>query len=136
MGQKASSWAIVVGCLLMLGGLCFLPAALGAHPDQDILGAGILLFASGALVAAAGFYLKAHALRAGAAAGPSKPESKRVRGGCDLCGTDSPVINCRVHQLHLCGKCVGDHYDFRSCVYVPSTRRATPAKTLARAAKA
>jgi len=137
MGQKASSWVVVAGCFLMLTGLCFLPAALGAHPDEAILGAGVCLFALGALVAAGGLYLKASALQAGAAAGPAKSQSKRVRGGCDLCGTDSPVVNCRVHQLHLCGGCVGEHYDFRSCVYVPSTRRTSPTKAPARfAAKA
>src|SRR5713101_6974645 len=121
MGQKASSLVVVAGCFLMLTGLCFLPAALGAD---------VCLFALGALVAAGGLYLKASALQAGAAAGPAKSQSKRVRGGCDLCGTDSPVVNCRVHQLHLCGGCVGEHYDFRSCVYVPSTRRTAPAKGL------
>jgi len=135
MGQKASGWAIISGCVLMLTGACFLPAAVGAHPDLEILGAGVCLFALGSLVAAGGVYLKALALQAGVAAGPAKPQSKRVRGGCDLCGTDSPVVNCRVHQLHLCGACVGEHYDFRSCVYVPSTRRPA-AKPLARAAKA
>ena len=134
---KASGWAIFSGCFLMLIGLCLLPAALGAHSDdQSILGAGMCAFAAGALFTASGIYLKARALQADAATGPAKPQSKRVRGGCDLCGTDSPVINCRVHQLHLCGNCLGDHYDFRSCVYVPSTRRSTPAKGLARAAKA
>jgi len=136
MGQNASGWIISLGCLLMLVGLCLLPAALGDHQDQAILGAGMCAFAMGALVTAGGIYLKASALRAAIAAGPAKPQSKRVRGGCDLCGTDSPVINCRVHQLHLCGNCLGAHYDFRSCVYVPSTRRSAPAKGLARAAKA
>ncbi len=134
MGQKAGTWAIILGCFLMLAGLCFLPAALGSHPDEAILGGGMCLFAGGALLAAGGTYFKARALQANAAAG--KLQGKRIRGGCDLCGTDSPVVNCRVHQLHLCGKCVGEHYDFRSCVYVPSTRRPTATKPLARAAKA
>jgi ribosomal protein S14 len=134
MGQKASGWAIIAGCFLMATGLCFLPAALGSHPDPAILGAGVCVFAFGALMAAGGFYLKARVLQAGAPAEPAQP--KRVRGGCDLCGTDSPVINCRVHQLHLCGECLREHYDFRSCVYVPSTRRPAASKPLARAAKA
>jgi hypothetical protein len=33
-----------------------------------------------------------------------------------------------VHQLHLCADCLGKHYDFRSCAYVPSTRRGVTAK--------
>jgi hypothetical protein len=42
-----------------------------------------------------------------------------------------------VHEIHLCGNCLGDHYDFRSCAYVPSTRRTAPSKPAARfAAKA
>src|SRR5258705_13677205 len=101
MGQKASGWAIVAGCFLMVMGLCFLPGALGSHPDPEVLGAGVCLFAFGSLMAASGFYLKARVVQAGTPASPAQP--KRVRGGCDLCGTDSPVINCRVHQLHLCG---------------------------------
>ena len=137
MGQRVSSGAIISGCFLMLAGICFLPAALGSHPDAAILGAGVCLFAWGTLVAAGGLYVKARVIQAGCTAGPAKPQAKRVRGGCDLCGTDSPVVNCRVHQLHLCGNCVGEHYDFRSCVYVPSTRRPAPAKAPARfAAKA
>lgn len=134
MGQKASGLAIGAGCLLMVAGLCFLPAAFGNHSDPAILGAGLCLFAFGTLMAAIGVYLKAQALKGGAVAEPA--QAKRVRGGCDLCGTDSPVVNCRVHQLHLCGECLGKHYDFRSCVYVPSTRRPAAAKPQARAARA
>jgi hypothetical protein len=72
------------------------------------------------------------------ASGPLEPkaQAKRSRGGCDLCGTEAPVVNCRVHQMHLCGECLGQHYDFRSCVYVPSTRRQMAIKGMARAAKA
>lgn len=136
MGKKISSVAIIFGCGLMVLGLCFLPAALGNHPDPAILGGGVCLFSLGALMAASGTYLKAVALPGGAPAAAAKAPLKRSRGGCDLCGTESPVVNCRVHQVHLCGDCVGKHYDFRSCVYVPSTRRPAPAKAMARAAKA
>jgi len=45
-----------------------------------------------------------------------------------------PVIHCKVHQVHMCAECLGQHYDFRTCSYVPSTRRpATKAKNLAKA---
>jgi hypothetical protein len=136
MGKKISNVGIIFGCCLMFLGLCFLPAALGNHPDPAILGGGICLFALGALMASGGIYLKAVALQGGTPAGPAKAPAKKARGGCDLCGTESPVVNCRVHQVHLCGDCVAKHYDFRSCVYVPSTRRVAAAKPLARAAKA
>lgn len=134
---KSSGWIITAGGFLMVLGLCFLPAAFGAHSDVTILGAGICLFAFGTLITAAGIYLKARALQselnnpAGA-----KAQAKRIRGGCDLCGTDNPVIHCRVHSVHICAQCVGEHYDFRSCVYIPSTRRSAGARPLTRAAKA
>jgi hypothetical protein len=134
MGKKISNVAIVFGCGLMILGLCFLPAALGSHPDPAILGGGVLLFSLGTLTAAAGTYLKAVAAQAVTPAGPAKAAAKRSRGGCDLCGTESPVVNCKVHQVHLCGDCLGKHYDFRSCVYVPSTRRTAPVKVMAKGA--
>ena len=136
MGQKLSGVAIIGGCLLMLLGLALLPAALGEHQDETILGAGICAFAFGALMSAAGLYLKARVLQGTTASGTAKAQPKQARGGCDLCGTESPVIHCRVHQLHICGNCVGNHYDFRSCVYIPSTRRPATTKSTAKAARA
>jgi hypothetical protein len=134
---KMSGWVTIAGFFLMLLGLCFLPAALGSHPDEAILGAGVSIFSFGALTCAAGMYLKARALQSGAAAPRVTAAPKRVRGGCGLCGTETPVIHCRVHEIHLCGNCLEDHYDFRSCAYIPSTRRTAPAKPASRfAAKA
>lgn len=127
---KASGWAIICGCLLMMVGLVFVPAAFGQHPDSSILGLGICSFSFGALLTAGGLYMKARAVQL---VGPEltipKPQTKRVRGGCDLCGSETPVIHCRVHDIHVCGNCLADHYDFRSCAYVPSTRRTAGAKT-------
>lgn len=135
MGQKLSTFIIVCGTLLMMLGLCFLPAALGQHQDEVILGAGICTFGFGCFLAAGGLYLKAQVVNA-AVNGPLNAPPKPVRGGCDLCGTETPAIHCRVHQIHICGNCVGRHYDFRSCVYVPSTRRQANSKGSARAARA
>lgn len=137
MGSKLGSVAIIFGSALILLGLAFIPAALTQkQDDQTILGAGICLISFGALCVGGGFYLKARLLESTAEAGSAKQQAKAVRGGCDLCGTESPVIHCRVHQLHICGECVSNHYDFRSCVYIPSTRRPAPAKPLTRAARA
>jgi len=134
---KASGWLIAVGCLMMLVGLTFLPAAFGSHPDESILGLGISLFALGAFIGAIGLYLKARATRASTPASTSsKAQPKRVRGGCDLCGSETPVIHCRVHDIHMCGTCLANHYDFRSCAYVPSTRRTAASKAARFAAKA
>jgi hypothetical protein len=135
MGQKFGRFAFVAGCFLMLLGLSLVPAALAQHQDETILGAGICTFSFGAFAAAAGMYLKNRAFEnlAFPGSGVQQPKS---RGGCDMCKTDTPVIHCRVHHLHICGECLAKHYDFRSCVYIPSTRRSTPMKPAARAAKA
>ncbi len=87
---KASGWAIVVGCFLMVIGLALVPAAFGPHPDDSILGLGICTFSFGALAGAGGLYMKARAVQAGPVA--PKPQPKRIRGGCDLCGSETPVI--------------------------------------------
>jgi len=135
MGQKFGGLALVAGCFLMLLGLSFVPAAFAQHQDETILGAGICTFSFGAFAAAAGMYLKNRAFESMAVPGPVVHQPKS-RGGCDMCKAETPVIHCRVHHLHICAQCLAKHYDFRSCVYVPSTRRSTPARPAARAAKA
>ena len=136
MSGKLSSVVIILGCASILLGLSFLPAAFSHDHDQTILGAAICVVSFGLLNVAAGFYLKTRVLQSAANAGPSKAQPKAVRGGCELCGTESPVIHCRVHQLHICGECVSQHYDFRSCVYIPSTRRPAASRPLAKTARA
>lgn len=135
MGSKLSSFAIIAGCFLILLGLSFLPAAF-LNKDQTMLGAGLCGVAFGAMWISGGLYVKAAGLKNEMAAGGPKPQTQGARGGCDLCGTESPVIHCRVHQVHICGECVSRHYDFRSCAYAPSTRRSAPAKPATRAARA
>lgn len=127
MSSKTGAWIIAAGSLLVFGGLCVLASGLSDRSDSTTLGFGLLVFSLGLLVIASGVYLKARFLsgnQKGEAAEEAKP--RPVRGGCDLCGTETPVIHCKVHQVHLCGTCLARHYDFRSCAYVPSTRRATP----------
>jgi hypothetical protein len=128
MSSKAATWIIAAGAVLMAIGLCFLPAALGERPDTDLLEVGACLFSLGALIIAAGMYTKARMVQMEIASGEPRKEptsNQRVRGGCDLCGTEAPVVQCKVHQLHLCGSCLAQHYDVRSCAYVPTTRTAT-----------
>jgi len=129
MGQKLSAGVIVVGCLLMVLGLTLLAAGRIQSQDETISGAGICAFSFGALTCAGGMYLKARALQATTPASTVKPA--KTRGGCDLCGTETPAVMCRAHQLHLCPACLARHYDVRSCVYAPSSRR--PAAKAARA---
>jgi len=127
--SKVSGFLIVVGGMLMLVGLTFVPAGLMQRQDDAIMGAGICAISFGALSCAAGIYLRARGLQTTApAATNGKSQPKQVRGGCELCATELPAVLCRVHQLHLCPECLAKHYDTRSCVYVPSTRRALAAK--------
>jgi len=128
MSSKAANWIIAAGAVFMAIGLCFLPAALGERPDADLLEVGACLFSLGALIIAAGMYTKARMVQMEIASGEPRKgptSNQRVRGGCDLCGTEAPVVQCKVHQLHLCGSCLTQHYDVRSCAYVPTTRTAT-----------
>src|SRR5262249_29180046 len=120
---KTANWIIAGGVLLMFVGLCFLPGAVGEHPDADMLELGACQFSLGALIVAVGIYAKARAVQAAIASGDQLPNSnQRGRGGCDLCGTEAPVVQCKVHQFHLCGSCLAQHYDVRSCAYVPTSR--------------
>ena len=134
MATKSSTWMMAVGAFIAFVGLCFLPAAFGPDSDRTMLGAGAVVIATGMLLIASGFYVKARTL--GALAAPASPPAsgKRSRKSiCDRCAVDEPVIQCRVHQLHLCAECLTKHYDFRSCAYVPSTRRGAPTKSNASA---
>ena len=135
MSSRAGTWLIAAGLLGMLLALCFLPAAFGEHPDENALAVGVCLFSFGALGTSLGIYMKARLIPPAAApCNPSEPPRK-IRNGCDLCRTDAAIIHCRVHELHLCATCLAEHYDPRSCAYVPSSRRAAQkaAKPSARA---
>ena len=130
MATKSSTWMMAVGAFIAFIGLCFLPAAFGSDSDRTMLDAGSVALSTGMLLIAGGLYIKARTL--GTVAAPVTPpgSGKRNRKSiCDRCAQEEPVIQCRVHQLHLCGDCLSKHYDFRSCAYVPSTRRSASAKS-------
>jgi hypothetical protein len=123
MSSKLGGWLVLLGGVIALGGLIALPAAMRGGADRNLLGVGMSIFAMGTLTMAAGTYLKAQDLQASTR--PGKPVETEKKGGCDRCHAEPPAIQCKVHQLHLCDTCLASHYDFRSCVYVPSTRRTT-----------
>ena len=135
MSSKLGGWLVLLGSVVAIGGLLVLPAAARGAADRNLLGVGMSIFAMGALSIAIGVYLKAQDLQAGPK--PVKPEETEKKGGCDRCHAEPPAIQCKVHQVHLCDSCLASHYDFRSCVYVPSTRRVTlkPGKTMAAKAR-
>jgi hypothetical protein len=131
MTLKIGSWMIAIGCFVAAAGLCTLPAAFGAQRDAALLDAAAMMFSTGMVLAASGLYMKARYL---AEAEPSKARSgKGRRSVCDACGHNESAIECRVHHVHLCPDCLGKHYDFKSCAYVPATRQTYTTKTKARA---
>ncbi len=133
---KLGTWLIVVGALFAVFGLTVLPAALTAGEDKTLLNISVLAISSAMTTIAAGLYLKARAFPS-AATGEAGNAPKRARkANCDSCGKQEPAIQCRVHQLHLCGDCLAKHYDFRSCAYIPSTRRGARPSTYAQASGA
>src|SRR5574337_1549216 len=126
MPLKAGNSFIAIGVVGVFAGLLCLPAALHDGMDGNVLGIAMALFSAGMLVVAAGVYLNARQLapQAGArSTAPNPATAARPRGGCDLCGTEAPVVLCKTHELHMCGSCLARHYDVRSCAYVPTTRR-------------
>jgi hypothetical protein len=132
MSTRVGNWIIVLGAVGMVVGLICMPAGFGKQGDVTALSLGACLFSMGALLVAAGMYFKSKAIAV--ASGQTTRSPQRTRGGCDICRGDVPIIDCKVHRVHLCAACLGDHYDFRTCAYVPSTRRAAPkAKSSAKA---
>ena len=127
MSSRTGNLMIGMGAVVLFMGVIVLPAALGDHPEPSLIALGACGISLGSMIAASGVYLKARAMQvpnaSGANSGESKSTTRRVRGGCDICHGDLPVIHCKVHQVHLCPDCLTQHYDFRTCTYVPSTRR-------------
>lgn len=123
MATKFGNWLIGIGCFIVLAGLCILPAAYGPNGEKALLGLSMLVLSTGMMLIAGGLYVKARTLGESTSASSSSGGKRARKAACDRCGKYAPVIQCRVHQLHLCADCLGDHYDFRSCAYVPSTRR-------------
>jgi hypothetical protein len=122
MTAKTATWLFAMGSFVIFIGVCFIPAAFGPDPDRTMLGAGSVFISTGLVFLAGGLYVKARILGAGSSSHAAAPVKRSRKSNCDRCAKEEPVIQCRVHQIHLCGNCLTEHYDFRSCAYVPSTR--------------
>jgi hypothetical protein len=122
MATKIGTWLIRIGCGIAFLGLCGFVAAFEPNRDKTLMNAGIMVLSTGMMLLAGGLYVKARTLPEDLARGAS-PSRRGRKANCDSCGKNEPVIQCRVHQVHLCGDCLSSHYDFRACAYVPSTRR-------------
>jgi len=121
MSSKIGNGIIALGAVGFCIGLICIPAALVDNKDASVLAFGAGLFSMGALLISVGMYAKAKALAA--APREEAPSPRKLRGGCEICRGDVPVIACKVHNVQLCAACLTEHYDFRSCAYVPATRR-------------
>ena len=136
MPEKASTWAIGSGGVIVAFSLFLLAATMADTADQHLIPVGACAFSVGILAIAGGLYLKARALKGQFGRAPVPAPSRSRSGGCEKCQVEAPVILCRVHHLHLCGHCLAEHYDFRSCAYVPSTRKPATKNGRGMAAKA
>lgn len=126
MQSRTGNWMMALGAMIGVVGLSIMPAGLGPNSaDRNMLGLGATIFSMGALSIALGIYLKALRLKSVPGSKPiqSAAPARPLRGGCDRCHVEMPVIQCKVHQQHLCGSCLAEHYDFRTCAYAPSTRK-------------
>ena len=137
MQSKTGNLMMALGAIIAVIGLVVIPAGLGGDSaDRNLLGVGATIFSLGAFVGAMGLYIKAKALQSnGQKVSEISAGKQPIRGGCDRCQTEMPVIQCKVHQQHLCGTCLAEHYDFRSCVYAPTNRRGNAAKSMAARAR-
>ncbi len=131
MLSKASNWLMLAGVAVLSAGLLCVPAMIERRHEVDLVAMGSCLFGVGAFVIASGLYFKTQLMRSEIekVSGPRR----RMTGGCELCATESQVVHCKVHQLDLCGNCLSQHYDFRSCAYVPALRGASTSRRAARA---
>jgi len=138
MPSRTGKFIMAVAAVIAVIGLCIVPAGLGENSaDRNLIGIGSTIFSLGAILFALGIYLQASALKSSVGSKSPEPSApgRPIRGGCDRCHVDVPMIQCKVHQQHLCGTCLNEHYDFRTCVYAPSSRRSTAVKSMAARAK-
>ena len=123
MSSKLGNWLIAMGAVFVTVALLCIAAASAKADRSSVLALAGSLFSTGAMMISGGLYVKARFFTTQNSSTQNTDATRRVRGGCDLCAGDTPVIHCKVHQLHLCPACLAQHYDFRSCAYVPSTRK-------------
>lgn len=133
---KLGTWLIVAGALIGVLGFTVLPAALTSGEDKTLLNISVLALSFAMTAIAGGLYLKARAFPSKTASPEGENNKRSRRTSCDSCGKQEPAIQCRVHQLHLCPDCLAKHYDFRSCAYIPSTRRSGKASAYSQASGA
>jgi hypothetical protein len=135
MSSKTGIGLVAAGVIATFAGLACFPAALRDGNDTNVFSLGVCLFSIGMLLAASGTYLNARLLSRQQGPEAASSPARRVRGGCELCAGETPAIRCKTHQLQMCASCLAQHYDVRSCVYVPLMRSVASgsAKAMAKA---
>ena len=128
MSSKISKIMIGFGSALLLVGLAFVPAGFGPDGDPSVMAGGMGIFSFGSLVIGLGFYLNAREVHAAIRA--EKTIAAAKTGMCEACEGNAQVILCTTHAAGLCASCMHTHFDPRSCVFTPASRK------LARAASA
>jgi len=139
MPSRIANGLIAIGGLGIFMGFVVMLSGRAGHPDSAIVMMGACALSLGSLLAAGGMYVKAKSVQGTVSPRSSavlKSQPRRIRGGCDICHGEIPIVHCRVHQVHMCTDCMDQHFDPRSCTYAPSTRRQVakaPRSSMARA---
>jgi hypothetical protein len=120
--QKFCLLLIVLGSLLVLAALVFVPTVIGPAADPSALAVIAGLFSLGTLTAATGLYLRARSMAAqnGALA---KPRPRKNQERCGICEAAPAMLWCTQHQAKVCAGCMANH-DSSACMYVDVSRRA------------
>lgn len=121
MPSKMSKIMIGFGAALLLVGLAFVPAGFGPDGDPSVMAGGMGIFSFGSLLIGLGFYLNAREVHAAIKAEKTSAVSKT--GACEACEENPQVILCTTHAAGLCAACLHTHFDPRSCVFTPASRR-------------
>jgi len=122
MQSKLANSMIGVGTVGIFLGFITMLSSRGEHPDSTILMIGACALSLGSLLTAGGMYVKTKYIQASLPAKTIGKAARRVRG-CDICRGEAPLIYCRTHQVNMCADCTGQHFDPRSCNYIPSAAR-------------
>src|SRR4051794_21545924 len=100
MQSKTGNLMMAIGAIIGVIGLAVIPAGFGqGSADRSLVGIGAAIFSMGTLLAALGIYFKSTKLK-------DAPKQKTaeageghrpLRGGCDRCQAEAPIIQCKVH---------------------------------------
>ncbi len=127
--KTKSFWIFAGGAGVMAIGLFLLAMGLVNEDSRSsMVATSSFVFSLGALVLAAGFYLRVRdleqELRPAKEARKLRNDLFRVNGPCSLCKENPAMIRCTTHKAAICPVCMSLH-DSPWCDYVPMTRRST-----------